>query len=86
MKKTRVVDIVTKDNQETFDVEDLVGQDAPYAYHINYGNNGFAKFKIDPKSLRAFESSLNKIENSLDRRHLFIIMNDMLKDNDISGA
>lgn len=36
MKIIKVVDIVTKDDQETFDIPELVGQDAPFAYHINF--------------------------------------------------
>ena len=36
MKIIKVVDIVTKDDKESFDIEDLAGQPAPYAYHINY--------------------------------------------------
>jgi len=51
-------DIVTKDDQETFEVPEMVGKDAPFAYHINYMNYGFAKFVIDPKSLNVFEQNL----------------------------
>jgi aminopeptidase N len=38
MTISKVVDIVTKDDQETFDIPELVGHDAPFAYHINYQN------------------------------------------------
>jgi len=55
MKIIKVVDIITKDDTETFDLEDLVGTEAPHAYHINYKNHGYAKFKIDDKSLKVFE-------------------------------
>jgi len=86
MKISKVIDIITKDDQETFDIEELVGQDAPFAYHINYGYNGFAKFSIDCKSIKAFETNLDKIESSLDRNHLYFMMHDMLKNNALSGA
>jgi aminopeptidase N len=36
MKVIDVIDIETKDDQETFDLDFLVGKPAPYAYHINY--------------------------------------------------
>jgi hypothetical protein len=65
MKITKVVDILTKDDKESFDLEELVGQPAPFAYHINYKNHGFAKFKIDEKSLTAFEQKLTLIEDPL---------------------
>ena len=55
MKVTKVVDIITKDDQESFEMESLIGESAPFAYHINYKNHGYAKFKIDDKSLRVFE-------------------------------
>ena len=64
MKILKVIDIETKDDQESFDIEDLVGSDAPAAYHINYKNYGFAKFKIDEKSLKVFENKLEKIESN----------------------
>jgi hypothetical protein len=86
MKITKVIDIVTKDDQETFDIPELVGQEAPAAYHINYQNKGFAKFKIDSKSMGVFEKSLGKIEDSLSRKQLYNIMYDMLKTQDLSGA
>ena len=46
MKIARVVDIITKDDQESFDIPELVGTPAPHAYHINYHNHGYAKFKL----------------------------------------
>lgn len=55
MKIIKVVDILTKDNQETFELDSVVGDQVPFAYHINHGGFGYAKFKIDDKSLAAFE-------------------------------
>ena len=86
MKIIKVVDIITKDDKESFDIEELVGQPAPHAYHINYKNHGFAKFKIDEKSLTAFEKNLSKIEDSMSRKQLYNIMYDMLRAQDLSGA
>lgn len=86
MKVQKVVDIVTKDDQETFEVAELIGTEAPAAYHINYKNYGYGKFRIDDKSLKVFETSLGKIEDSLSRKQIFNIMYDMLKENYLSGA
>ena len=44
MKIIKVEEITTKDDQESFEIASLVGQDVPAAYHINYQNKGFAKF------------------------------------------
>mmetsp|Transcript_33619 Transcript_33619/g.51814 ORF Transcript_33619/g.51814 Transcript_33619/m.51814 type:complete len:334 (+) Transcript_33619:1840-2841(+) len=86
MKITKVHDITTKDDSEVFDVKELEGEAAPFAYHINYKNYGFAKFKIDDKSLKAFQEKLAKIEDSISRKQIYNILYDMLKQNDISGA
>ena len=86
MKVIDVIEIITKDDKETFEVEELVGKDAPFAYHINYKNNGFAKFNIDTKSLKAFEDNLISIEDSMSRKQIYNIMYDMLKENYLSGA
>jgi len=64
----------------------MVGEDAPFAYHINYQNKGYGKFKIDSKSTKAFETNLGKIEDSLSRKHIYLMYDDMLKDQNISGA
>lgn len=79
-------DITTKDDQESFEVPEMVGKAAPHAYHINYMNYGFAKFVIDAKSLSVFENNLQKIESSMSRKQLYNILGDMLKQNAISGA
>jgi len=86
MKVIKVIDIVTKDDQETFDIEELVGTEAPFAYHINYGCIGHAKFIIDKNSIDAFANNLSKIEDSYHRAHLYNLMFDMLKEGDMSGS
>lgn len=63
-----------------------MGEAAPFAYHINYGNHGYGKFKVDPKSLKALEEKLGSIKDTMSRRHLYLILNDMLKSNEITGA
>jgi aminopeptidase N len=68
MKIIKEIDVLTKSDQESFDLEELAGTKAPFAYHINYRNYGFAKFIIDDKSLNAFQTRLSKIEDSLSRR------------------
>lgn len=55
MKVTKIVEIITKSDQERFEVAELAGTEAPFAYHINYKNYGYAKFKIDDKSIKVFE-------------------------------
>ena len=86
MKVTKVVDIITKSDQETFDIEELVGHEAPFAYHINYLNHGYAKFKIDEKSIKVFEENLGKIDDSMSRKQLYNIFYDMLQDQEIAGV
>jgi len=55
MKVIKTHDITTKSNLDKFSVPELEGEEAPHAYHINYKNYGYAKFKIDEKSLEVFE-------------------------------
>ena len=86
MKITRVEEITTRDDVESFEIPSLVGVDAPSSYHINYQNKGFAKFLIDKKSMAEFSQKLGRIEDSLSRKQLYNIMYDMLKTQDLSGA
>ena len=60
-------DIYTKDDQESFSLETMIGRDAPAAYHINYKNYGYAKFLIDNKSLSVFEKKFGQIEDNIAR-------------------
>jgi len=86
MKIIKVVDVLLKDDQESFDMTELEGTDAPYAMFINYGNHGFGKFIIDPKSINGLEEKLNLIEDSLVRKHVYSTIDDMLIKNEISGV
>jgi hypothetical protein len=47
MKIEKVHEIITKDDAETFEVPEFVGQPAPAAYLINYKNYGYGKFRYD---------------------------------------
>ena len=51
MNIIKTIDIITKDDKESFDIEELEGVPAPHAYHINYNCYAHAKFIIDEKSL-----------------------------------
>ena len=54
MKIAKIAEIFTRDDVESFDVEELKGVEAPNAFHINYKNFGYGKFKIDKHSLSVF--------------------------------
>lgn len=54
MKITKIAEIFTRDDVESFDVEELIGLEVPKAFHINYKNFGYGKFKIDKNSLSVF--------------------------------
>jgi hypothetical protein len=86
MKCVNSTDILTKDDQETFEVPELVGQDAPFCYHINSGNYGYAKFIFDKKSVAALSQKLTQIESNISRKQIYNILFDMVKSDDISGA
>ena len=79
-------EVLTSSTQETIELKTAAGTPVPFAYHINAGNFGFAKFKVDTKSLAAFEKQLVNVEDSMSRRHIYSVLFDMIKDNDISGA
>ena len=86
MKITKVIDIITKDDQETFTLDDLAGTPAPFAYQINYLAHGYGKFKIDPKTVGVLAKNLYKIENPMSRKQIYRILHDMLKTSDICGV
>jgi aminopeptidase N len=79
-------DAITSDEHEVVSVPELIGVKAPFAYYLNLGCNGFGKFKIDDRSIHAFEQKLSEMKNSMDRKLLYNILFDMMKDGDISGA
>ena len=86
MKITKVIDIITRDDQESFTLDDLVGTPAPFAYQINYTAQGYGKFKIDPKTVNVLAKNLYKIEDPMSRKQIYRILHDMLKTSDICGV
>lgn len=78
--------ITTSQTNSSFVFDELSAKPAPFAYHINSGNYGFAKFYIDEKSIKAFSQKLNKVKSSMSRKQIYNILYDMLKSFKISGA
>lgn len=58
MKVYETVVLQTDDKNEEVFYEFMVGKKLPYAFFINLNCHGYAKFKIDPMSLNAFEQKL----------------------------
>ncbi len=84
-----VYEVVVGETDSKFEVtlvKDLIGKAAPFAYFINYNCHGYGKFKIDSRSLDAFEQKLSGIKDSMNRKLLYNMLFDMMKDGDISGA
>ena len=87
MKISKIIDVLTKDDQESFTLDDLVGTPAASAYLINYGFQGYGKFKFDAKSIEAFaQTGLVKIEDAMSRKYIYRVLHDMLKNQDICGV
>lgn len=51
MKISKAFDVLTDDKNQKTDLQEVVGEKAPFAYHINHGGFGYAKFVIDKISL-----------------------------------
>ena len=84
-----VYDVVvghTDDEESRTVVHELTGKPSPYAYFINYNCHGYAKFKIDAKSLEAFELRLSDLKDNTNRNLVYNLLFDMVKDGDLSGA
>jgi hypothetical protein len=60
----------------------------PEALLINQGAHGYAKFVIDEMTLTSLEKEgqLSKIESSLERKQLYNVMYDMIKNGKIAGS
>ena len=61
MEVVEVADAQTCDVESVTSVDRLVGKKVPFAYMLNYNGHGYAKFKVDHKSLIAFEKNLGVI-------------------------
>jgi hypothetical protein len=51
----------------------------PQAFLINYGDFGYAKFLVDPRSLLALENDISKIESFTERKYVYNILFDGVK-------
>jgi len=67
MKVIKKVDHYTSETESEVEIKELVGLDLPHAFLINYGAHGYAKFIIDPMTMKTFEQDLHKIEDKLTR-------------------
>lgn len=61
MNVYEIITVQTDDKKHTTQVEGLVGMALPYAFFVNYNCHGYAKFKIDTRSLKAFDEKLGVI-------------------------
>jgi len=86
MKVYETVVLQTDDKNEEVFYESMVGKKLPYAFFVNLNCHGYAKFKIDPMSIKAFEQKLSLIESSMNRKQIYNMLYEMMKDGDISGA
>lgn len=55
MEVTDVYTIQTDDKESEVVYSELVGKPLPYAFFVNLNSHGYAKFKVDKRSLKAFE-------------------------------
>lgn len=53
--------------QEITEVPEIVGRNVPAAFLLNNNDWGFGYFALDEASIGVFETSLSKINNSLNR-------------------
>jgi len=86
MKVYKVVTVHTDDQKETVSVNELIGEQAPFAMMINHNSQGYGKFIIDDKSLDAFEQRLSDIECRLTRKQIYNILFDMIKSGHIAAS
>ena len=68
MKITQTVDCYTSDTEPIIEIAQLTGVKKPFAYFLNYNSHGYGIFKIDPKSLLAFEKNLSALNDSCSRK------------------
>ncbi len=63
MRLIEVYEAATDDRNPETQVHELVGKPVPFAFVPNYKCYGYAKFKLDKQSLKAFEQKLDVIQN-----------------------
>lgn len=54
------IDVILEAEAETA-VPELVGKVKPYAYVLDHGDNGYAKFQYDQETLDVFAKNISKI-------------------------
>ena len=88
MQITKEVTVKTSETESVVAVPELEGVQKPTAFIINSGAHGYAKFIYDELSLSAFEKegSISKIHNSMERRQIYNILVDMIKNGKIAGS
>ncbi len=89
-KNLKVYQVITCQTDETngrTEVKELAGVDAPFAFFINHGAHGYAKFVVDERTLLNLEKSkIINIEGSMNRKHLYMTLYDMIKSHRIAGS
>lgn len=88
MKIINEVKCQTSEKDSVTQVPEFVGTQAPHAFILNHGAHGYGKFIIDEMTLKAFETpgALSKIATSLDRKMIYMIMFNMIKNGKIAGS
>lgn len=79
MKIIKEVTVQTSDKEALTNVPELKDVEVPHCFLMNLHAHGYAKFKYDEMSIRAFEQGLHKIENRLTRRQVYMTLFDMIK-------
>jgi hypothetical protein len=83
----KVITCQTSETSGSTEVVELAGTNAPFAFFINYGAHGYAKFVVDERTLQNLEESrLINIEGGMNRKHLYMILYDMIKSHRIAGS
>jgi hypothetical protein len=86
MQVIEVVVAKTSSQDESTTVPDLIGKPLPTAFLLNYGGYGFAKFKFDDRSLRAFEENLHKVKVLDARKNVYNMLHDNVKSMQVAGS
>jgi hypothetical protein len=79
MKVSEVVVSKTSSVENFTSVDCLIGKTMPRAFLINYGDWGYAKFLIDPRSQAALEEDINKVEDFNERKFVYSMLFDGIK-------
>ena len=79
-------DCIIDNSDSITSVENFIGKSKAHAYFINHGAHGYAKFVLDEQTVMALESGLYKLQNSLDRKHIYNMLFDMTISNQMPGS